>query len=567
MYERDELHMQYKALAERFRGMDGGLLPALHAFQDTYGFVDHSMHLAIGRALDIPVTQVASVQRYYSFFSSRPQGKYVVCLCSGAPCHLREGTDLLAAFEEALGIQAGGTTPDGRFTLLTAGCIGACDRAPAALVNGTVCGPLTPEDVREIVADPDRWLKPEAEVSLRDYGETGSYEGLKRAVKAPEQIIPILTASGLRGRSGSGFPVGAKWKTTLNALSDRKYIICNADEGEPETAKDHQFLRENPHAVLEGMCIAAACVGAERGILYLRQEYAALRPVLERCIREAEQAGFLGDDLCGTGQPFHVEVRLGAGAYLCGEETALLESIEGRRGVTRLKPPYPGEKGLWQKPTVINNVETLAAVPEILRFGAERYREHGTESCPGMKKMTLSGDVRRPGVYDIPIGTTVREIYERYAGGGRDGKPLMAIQTGGQSGPIVTPEFLDVPFDIENSAKAGGFFGTGSLMFIARGANLPELLAAITEFFEDESCGTCVPCRVGLGHLVRLLKKVADGRGQPEDLERIRALGEQIRDTARCAFGTAAVTPALSALSNFRPLFENAVQREVRAGW
>lgn len=567
MDEKQQMLLKCREILQRFPQEESALLPVLHAFQDTFGYIDHSMHLEISRALNLPTTQVASVRSYYRFFSQQPQGKYVIRLCASAPCHLQEAEALLRAFEDALGIRAGETTADGRFTLLTTGCIGACDKAPAALINDTVYGPIAPAEVRGLLADLDSCLKPEALVSLSEYEAKGGYQGLRKAVRAPEQIISTLTASGLRGRSGSGFPVGAKWTTTLKAWSDRKYIVCNADEGEPETAKDHEILRRNPHAVLEGMCIAAACVGAEQGILYLRQEYAALVPVLEHCIRQAEQAGYLGHSLCGTGQPFHVEVRLGAGAYLCGEETALLESIEGRRGVTRLKPPYPGERGLWQKPTIINNVETLAAVPEIIRLGAERYRENGTEKCPGIKKMTLSGNINRPGVYDIPMGTTVREILERYAGGTKDGKRLLGIQTGGQSGTIVTADFLDVPFDIEHSAQAGGFFGTGDLMFLTEDVDLPGLLVNITEFFVDESCGTCIPCRVGLVHLVKLLKQVADGQSQPEDLERIRELAEQIKDTARCAFGTAAVTPVLSALANFRPLFDRAADREVRAEW
>lgn len=561
MDEKQQMLLKCREILKQFQGKEGALLPVLNAFQNTFGYIDHSMHLEISRALNLSTTQVASVKSYYRFFSKCRQGSYVIRLCTGAPCHLQEGKTLLKAFEDALGIRAGETTADGRFTLLTTGCIGACDKAPAALINDTVYGPIDPADVKGFLARLDSCLKPETLVPLSEYEAKGGYQGLRKAIYAPEQIIPTLTASGLRGRSGSGFPVGAKWVTTQKTWSDQKYIVCNADEGEPETAKDHEILRTDPHAVLEGMCIAAVAVGAEEGIIYLRQEYAALVPVLEHCIRQAEQAGYLGDSICGTGQPFHVELRLGAGAYLCGEETALLESIEGRRGVTRLKPPYPGEKGLWQKPTIINNVETLAAVSEVLRYGAEAYRENGTEKCPGIKKMTLTGNINRPGVYDIPMGTTVREILEKYAGGTKDGKPLLAIQTGGQSGTIVTPDFLDVPFDIEQSAQAGGFFGTGDLMFLTEGVDLPELLVNITEFFVEESCGTCAPCRVGLVHLVKLLKQVAQGQAQPEDLERIRELAEQIKDTARCAFGTAAVTPVLSALANFRPLFECAAQK------
>lgn len=552
---------EVKELLQEFTGTEGPLLPALHKLQDTYGYVSHDMHRVMSEVLGIPTTQIASVQSFYHFFYEQPQGTYVIRLCGSAPCHMKHADSLLEAFEEALGIRAGETTEDGRFTLLTTGCIGACDRAPAALINDTVYGPLDPAQVKTLLAElPDSPKNP-AEVSLASYVEKRGYEGLKQAVLKPESVISVLSASGLRGRSGSGFPVGVKWTTTLQEQAEQKYIVCNADEGEPETAKDHRILMEQPHAVIEGMCIAAVTVSATKGFIYLRQEYAALVPVLERAMEEAREAGYLGKQICGSDLDFDIEIRLGAGAYICGEETALLESIEGRRGTPRLKPPFPGAKGLWQKPTIINNVETLATIPGILLEGAENYRKNGTEKCPGIKLMTLSGNINRPGVYEIPIGTKVREIYEKYAGGSRDDRKLLAIQTGGQSGTIVTPEFLDVDFDIESCQKAGGFFGTGDLMFITEDVDLLDLLVNIMGFFIDESCGKCVPCRVGLVHLTALLKKIAAGEGQEEDLEHLSALAEQIRSTARCAFGTAAVTPVLSSMANFRSIFEKAVQK------
>ena len=552
---------EYNKLLEEFRGMDSALLPALHILQDTYGYVDHAMHLAIREVLGIPVTETASVQSFYQYFTGKSQGRYVIQLCGRAACHVAGAEELLLSWEKALGIKAGETTPDGSYTLLTTGCLGACDIAPAVKINGTIIGPVAPGQVEEILAHLEDMLIEEKKLPLAEYLKVGGYEGLKCALANPADIIPKLKESGLRGRSGSGFPVGLKWETTANTESDEKYIVCNADEGEPETAKDHKILRELPYAVLEGMLTAAVAVGAEKGYLYLRKEYEALMPVLQDAIAQATTAGYLGKHICGTDRNFEVELRLGAGAYLCGEETALLESIEGRRGRTRLKPPFPGVVGLWGKPTVINNVETLAAVSQVMRDGAAAYRKQGTERCPGVKKMTISGAVNAPGVYDIPMGMKVRDILKDYAGGMKEGRELVAIQTGGASGPIVTPAFLEAQFDIEGAAEAGGVFGTGSLMFISGETDLMELLVNLEEFFVEESCGTCTPCRIGLVHMVELLKNLGAGEAAENAISQISELADQIRKTARCAFGTAAVTPVLSMLSNFPAIFEEKVRK------
>lgn len=552
---------EYNGLLEEFRGMEGALLPALHRLQDTYGYVDHTMHLAICDVLGIPVTETASVQSFYQYFTGKPQGRFVIQLCGRAACHVAGAEELLLSWEKALGITAGETTPDGSYTLLVAGCLGACDIAPAVKINGTIIGPVAPGQVQEILSHLEDVITEEKKIPLTEYLETGGYEALKRALTEPTDIIQQLKESGLRGRSGSGFPVGVKWETTAGVEADKKYIVCNADEGEPETAKDHKILRETPYAVLEGMTIAAAAVGAEKGYLYLRKEYEALIPVLKDAIAQATAAGYLGKHICGTDHCFEVELRLGAGAYLCGEETALLESIEGRRGRTRQKPPFPGVVGLWGKPTVINNVETLAAVSQVIRDGATAYRKQGTERCPGVKKMTISGAVNAPGVYDIPMGMKVADILRDYAGGMKDDREPVAIQTGGASGAIVTPEFLEATFDIEGAVGAGGVFGTGSLMFVPDGTDLMKLLINLEEFFVEESCGTCAPCRIGLVHMVNLLKKLEAGEETETLIDQISELAEQIRQTARCAFGTAAVTPVLSMLTNFPEVFEGKVQK------
>lgn len=377
-----------------------------------------------------------------------------------------------------------------------------------------------------------------------------AYPALQKALAAPDQILDAIKASGLRGRSGSGFPTGAKWETVRQTPSDVKYIICNADEGEPCTGKDHVLLTGDPHAILEGMVIAGICTGAEKGYLYLRGEYQDAAAVLRKAIKAAKAAHLLGSRILDTDYSFDVELRYGAGAYICGEETALLESIEGRRGEARLKPPYPGVSGLWGKPTLINNVETFANIPLILRIGPEAYRTYGTPEYPGTKLVTVSGCVNAPGVYEISAGATMGDILE-LAGGCQAGKALLAVQTGGGSGPIVDLSHLDMPFDVEHCNRSGAFFGTGSLMFIDDSVCLLSLCENMLEFFVHESCGRCVPCRIGLHKAKDMLHEMQNGPVDAARLDALRQLLTDIKRSARCAFGPAAVTPVISAMDNF----------------
>ncbi len=397
--------------------------------------------------------------------------------------------------------------------------------------------------------------------SLEIYVTRGGFTALKRALEEPESIISVLDKTGLKGRSGSGFPVGLKWKTTLEAPEEDKYIVCNADEGEPGTNKDRKILLYNPLSVIEGMAIAALAVKAEHGLIYLRAEYSYLLPVLKRAIREAEQAGYLGENILGFGRRFQIEVHSGAGAYICGEETALLESLEGHRGETRLKPPYPGVSGYMGKPTVINNVETFACVTAVMRDGVDKYRKYGTNKNPGTKLITLSGCIKNPGVYEIPMGMKIRAIYEQLGGGCEEGKHLYAIQTGGQSGPIATPEILDTAFDIEGCTRAGAFFGTGALMFIPMEISFLDFMHNVMEFFRDESCGKCIPCRLGSEKITAILEKLCKKEGTDEDLQELKRVAEHMRDSSRCALGKAAATPLLSSMQNFSEAYDVGVHK------
>ncbi|MGI6378088.1 MAG: NADH-quinone oxidoreductase subunit NuoF [Bacilli bacterium] len=392
-------------------------------------------------------------------------------------------------------------------------------------------------------------------VSVKDYVKVGGYEALRKAVENPDKIIDTMKASGLRGRGGAGFGVGQKWSFVKNTKADVKYVVCNADEGEPGTNKDRVIIEKVPHLMLEGMAISGVAVGSTKAYIYLRAEYVYLRENLEKAIAEAKAQGYLGKKIMGSKYDFDIEVRLGAGAYVCGEETAMLESIEGKRGEPRYKPPYPGVEGLWQKPTIINNVETFVNVPLIIKDGVEEFRKYGSKNNPGTKLYTLSGNIKNPGVYEFPIGITIRELFEKVGGGCPNGKKLKAIQTGGASGNIIPPSLLDTPFDIDPCNAVGATFGAGDLMFIDEDQDIIDVVENLTEFFDEESCGQCTPCREGNRRLLELIRKFKDGTAVLEDLELMEELSEVMCDTSLCGLGQASAKPLQSVIRFFRPEF------------
>ena len=395
----------------------------------------------------------------------------------------------------------------------------------------------------------------------KEYAAAGGYEALKKAIAAPDTMIGIMKDSGLRGRGGAGFPTGLKWSFVKGTDADQKYVVCNADEGEPATNKDRIIMSGDPNSLFEGMAIAGAAVGADKGYIYLRAEYPYVRVILEKALEDARANGYLGKNIMGTGFSFDIEVRSSAGAYVCGEETALLESIEGRRGEPRYKPPFPGVSGLWGKPTVINNVETFANVPIILNEGVESFRKYGTEKCPGTKLFTLSGNVCNPGVYEFPIGVTIRQLFEEVGGGCPNGRKLLAVQTGGGSGPIIPASLLDTKMDIESCWEAGASFGAGDLMFIDDTNDIIDVCENLMEFFVEESCGKCTPCREGNYRLLELVRKFKNNTAEESDIALIESLAETMMDAARCGLGQASPCPLVSAIKFFREDFEKAIER------
>ena len=403
-----------------------------------------------------------------------------------------------------------------------------------------------------------RWSSPRS-WAISTYRKLDGYSALTDALKTePGQLVELMKNSGLRGRGGAGFPTGLKWSFLPAPDGGPRYLVINADEGEPGTCKDIPLMMADPHSLIEGCIITCYAIGSSLAAIYIRGEAVqALRRVTQ-AVREARAAGFLGTNILGTGFDCDIVVHAGAGAYICGEETALLDSLEGRRGQPRLKPPFPAVAGLYARPTVVNNVETIASVPAIVSGGSDWYRRMGTEKSPGPKIYSLSGHVTRPGQYEAAMGTTLRQLLEA-AGGMKDGIPLKFFTPGGSSTPIFTPEHLDVPLSFDDVAAAGSMLGTTALMCFNETVSVPWAVWKWLEFYKHESCGKCTPCREGTGWLVQILRRVVSGRGTLADLDVLADAASNIQGRSFCALGDAAATPILSSFKYFRHEFEDLV--------
>ncbi len=393
----------------------------------------------------------------------------------------------------------------------------------------------------------------------------GGYTAFEKCLQmSPEEVIEVVRRSGLRGRGGAGFPTGQKWQFCRQAPGDVRYLICNADEGDPGAFMNRALIEGDPHSLLEGMLIAAYAIGAQQGYIYIRAEYPLAVRRLRTAVGDMRELGLLGERILDTDFSFDLAIKEGAGAFVCGEETALIASIEGRRGMPRTRPPFPAQQGLWGKPTIINNVETLATVPTILGDGPETYARLGTETSKGTKTFSLVGKVRRTGLIEVPLGTTLRQII--YDIGGGPTKNLKAIQTGGPSGGCLSEEFLDTPIDYESLSRAGSIMGSGGLIVMDRDTCIVDTARFFLRFTQSESCGKCVPCRVGIGHLVTILDSICAGRAELADLDRLEQLARVIKAGSLCGLGQTAPNPVLAALKYFRQEFvEHIVQRRCRA--
>ena len=400
--------------------------------------------------------------------------------------------------------------------------------------------------------------------SLADYERAGGYQALRKVLGKvpPAEVTEIVKKSGLRGRGGAGFPTGVKWGFLPKDYQGPKYLCCNADESEPGTFKDRQLIERDPHQIIEGMLIACYAIGVQTAYIYIRGEFVLGAQILDRALAEARAAGYVGQDILGMGISVDIWVHRGAGAYICGEETALLESLEGKRGLPRVKPPFPATHGLYNKPTVVNNVETLANLPHIMNRGAEWFAAIGSPpKSSGTRIFCVSGHVKQPGNFEVPMGITLRELIFEHAGGMRSDKPLKAIIPGGASAPFLTPEHLDVKLDFESVAQAGSMLGSGGVTVMEEGTSMVWAALRLMEFFYHESCGKCSPCREGSSWLVQTMRRIIDGRGRKSDLETLVELCQNIAGRTVCAFGDAEVSPIMSTLKYWRHEYEELIQQ------
>jgi NADH-quinone oxidoreductase subunit F len=565
------------------------LLPLLHEAQALYGWLPPTVQDAISRTLRVPLADIHGVIEFYTMFYNEPTAKRVIRVCEDMACSLAGGEAVKQAIEAELGLRHGQTSPDGLVTYERVPCLGMCEQAPSGLVGKRPFGNLTPADIPAFLngkLDPSS-LKIYGEpllklfragrvdpTSLDSYLAHAGYKDLRKAIAmTPDEIINMLKASDVLGRGGAMFPVGLKWGFTRQAAGSpaHKHIIANADESEPGTFKDRVLMEHDPFSLIEAMTIAAYAVGAENGWIFVRGEYPLCAGRLENAIRQARAAGYLGQNLLGRkGFHFDIELRLGAGAYICGEETALFEAIEGKRGFPRIKPPFPTTHGLFGQPTAVNNIETLVATMAVIRLGLDEWNKLGTAESPGTKWFCLSGHIAKPGLYEVPFGLTVRELIER-AGGVPAGKAIQAVLLGGAAGVFIGQKRLDVPLTYED-AKANQFpIGSGVVLVFDETADLRQPLYQLARFFAHESCGKCFPCQLGTQRQMEILGRIAgqldqhsdqhSGNGQQpivyaSDKNDLHDIGFAMTETSLCGLGQTAASAVLSALELWPELVE-----------
>jgi NADH:ubiquinone oxidoreductase subunit F (NADH-binding)/NADH:ubiquinone oxidoreductase subunit E len=524
------------------------------------------------RALKVPPHKAYGLATFYSMLSLEER-KNVLRVCDGPVCWLKrattdDGQQTIEAFQSSI--------DDGQWSVERTSCLGLCDRAPSVLVNDEQAGPATPADaqklcegwrgvqtdyshprsgeVRVMMANADK-IDPDSIDSALEYA---AYDGLKSALQeTPTEVLDLVEASGLQGRGGAGFPVGRKWKFVAGAKGSPKYMICNADESEPLIFKDRVLIDTNPHQLLEGITIGGYACGASEAWIYIRGEYEYQARRLERAIEQAEEKGYLGENILGSGFSFKIHVHRGAGAYICGEETALIESLEGKRGEPRMRPPYPPTYGFRGKPTAVNNVESYAAVPHILANGVDWWKSLSNYSTPGTKMYMVLGHIKNPGLFEAPFGITLRRIINDFGGGMLDGSEFQFALCGGAAGTFVNESLLDVPIDFASSQK-GVSLGAGSFLIVDQSVSPVAFLHEILHFFAAESCGKCTPCRVGAWRSMEILSDMAAGKGKAGDVAELKALSDNMLLASFCALGQSVPIPMNSAMKNFAGDFEKA---------
>lgn len=510
-----------------------------------------------------------------------------VIVCGGTGCMSSGNDKILENLQnkvKELGLES-------EIRIVKTGCVGFCEKGPIVKImpDNTFYAEVTPDDVDEIVAkdlitnetvkkllyknpitketiqnsDQINFYKKQRKIALRNCGSINpediddyiyhqGYKALEKAVRMTSQeVVDIIKDSGLRGRGGGGFSTGMKWQFALNNKADQKYVVCNADEGDPGAFMDRAILEGDPHSIVEAMAICGYAIGANKGLVYIRAEYPLAVKILQMAIKAAKERGLLGENIFNSGFNFDIEIKYGAGAFVCGEETALIHSMEGKRGEPTTKPPFPAESGYWGKPTNVNNVETFANIPFIINDEEGVFKNMGTKSSPGTKVFALAGKINNIGLIEIPMGTTLREVIYEIGGGIKDGKAFKAVQTGGPSGGCLTAKDLDTPIDFDTLKEKGSMMGSGGMIVMDEDDCMVSVSKFYLDFTVDESCGKCTPCRIGNLRLLELLEKITSGNGTEEDLDKLQELSHVIKDTSLCGLGQTAPNPVLSTMHNF----------------
>lgn len=560
-------------ILEKYQGRRrDALLPLLHEARALYGWLPREVQIEIGKTLRVPLADIHGVIEFYSMFYNEPTGRRVIRVCEDLACYLAGAGGVKDALEKELNLSHGQTDEAADITLEYVPCLGMCEKAPAALDGKRPVGHLTPANVSQMLHND----QPESESlvggepllimatngkddpgNLSSYEKMRGYTTLRRLIDMePEDIIQLVDDSGILGRGGAMFPLGRKWRFSRGTPNEAKHLVVNADESETGTFKDRVIMEGDPFSLIEAATIAGYAVGAENGWIFIRGEYPRCFSTLNEAVRQARDAGYLGKDILGKkGFNFDIEIRLGAGAYICGEETALFEAIEGKRGFPRIKPPFPTTNGLFNQPTAINNVETLVASLAALKLGVEKWREYGTEQSPGTKLFCLSGHVKQPGLYEVPFGKTIRDLII-LAGGVPEGREIQAVLMGGVAGVFVGPDMLDMQLTYEDSRSNNIPLGSGVIMVFDEETDMRPILKKIGHFFAHESCGKCFPCQLGTQRQLEILDRIVSEGAEPGDRQALSDIGLTMTETSLCGLGQTAGIAIKSAINLWPEIVE-----------
>ncbi|MBI3890733.1 MAG: NADH-quinone oxidoreductase subunit NuoF [Candidatus Wallbacteria bacterium] len=568
------------------------ILPALHIAQREFGWISDEVMALVADVVGVPPMDVFRCVGFYTMYHRRPPGKYDVQVCTNISCCLGGARKVLRKVEEKLGIKSGGKTTDGMFSLQEVECLASCGTAPVVRVNDDFIEDLTPDGIEELLEDlanggelrekqgihlrgqgaepvVSKDLMSEGIRGLEGYRKLGGYQQAERAIKTmqPPDVIELVKKSGLRGRGGAGFPAGMKWGFIPKESAKPKYLCVNADEGEPGTFKDREILERTPHRMLEGIVICCWAVGIHTAYIYIRGEFAKGAVSVQKALDEAYRANLLGRNILGTGFNLEVTLHQGAGAYICGEETGLIESLEGKPGQPRIKPPFPAIVGAFGGPTVVNNVETLAFLPAILEKGPEWFVGLGSPKNSGTRIFCVSGHVARPGLYELGMGVPLRTLIYEHCGGMKNANKFKACFPGGSSSPVLTEADLDVRMDFDSLAAAGSMAGSGGVIVVDESACMVCVAERVAGFYHHESCGQCTPCREGTGWLEKILHRFEERTAHKEDLELLVNAAEGMMGRTICVLADAAAMPVLSIVKKFRKEFEEHLSPGKCEGW